>query len=61
MHNFDNCWVAGGGKVGQRPKWKKKKKKGKEKAGTADESGGTSNVAIEHYLATNEINFSDYL
>src|SRR5438309_9010835 len=61
MHNFDDCWAAGGGKAGQGPKWKKKKKKGKEKAGIADKSGGTSNVAIEHCLATNEINFSDYL
>src|SRR5438309_10590298 len=61
MHNFDDCWAAGGGKAGQGPKWKKKKKKGKEKAGMADKSGETSNIAIEHCLATNEINFSNYL
>lgn len=51
----------GGGKAGQGPKWKKKKKKGKEKAGAADESGGTANVAIKHCFTANEVNFSNYI
>ena len=59
-HDWSDCWATGGGKEGQGPK-RKRKKKVKEKANVADEEKGESaNVVTERCLVSNETYFSDY-